>query len=547
MFQCSVILVDSLEELDALNTVMINHLTNDMYIYEHVCLNVRDIQELKLIRLPSTFQESRAKLRAIDPCLVDIRLSPFDEQERKSDQSPPLPPIARRPRGESLGSNGGGALISSSSNESSSSFGYQSNDKFMDESFEEGINKFSRLATNTLPTARPGTLLAKKVLPKKIDRNHTRSNYPPNQLNRSTSPKKSSSVDNRRKTSPIRVTITSKLNPDAMPFFAPQRPTPPSQNPSITFYERNHFQPPPLQPVISANHVQPVKIPTHQQRPQQNSHRSHQRFIPPRQMAIKKSFNAQPSSLTDLRSFPQPQNRPNTSSQEQIPSNEFSSSHSRHYERFCFTGLMVQTSSNAINQILSTPPIRERLSVPGNRRPRQSPANLRPTGSLPFQNRHSGDFNHFQMPGPFGEKLASARGQRTISGTSSGSSLSVDIGPHSIIQMDSRSRALTSPDGQYDFEKANEEFRRYLELEELVTRRAPSACSNVSYPDENSNASQAHSYKKEISFFDRISCTATTGTAVAYTEMDEKEKNLETFGDDALLVGGDSEDLEWVL
>ena len=321
------ILVGSLEELDALNTVMINHLTNDMHIYEHVCLNVRDIQELKLIQLPSTIQESRAKLRAIDPCLVDIRLSPFDEQERKSDDSPPPPPpIARRPRGESLGSNGGGALISSSSNESSSSFGYQSNDKFIDQSFEEEISKFSQLSTNT-PTARPGTLLAKKVLPKKIERNPARTNYPPNQLNsnpphQSNSPKKLSG-DSRRKSSPIRVTIVSKLNPDAMPFFAPSRPNPASQNSSITFYERNHFQPHP-QPVISSEHIQPVKIPAQQQqqqRPQQNPHRSHQRFIPPRQMAIKKNFNPQPSSLTDLRSHSQTQSQPRTTSQEQIPGN----------------------------------------------------------------------------------------------------------------------------------------------------------------------------------------------------------------------------------
>lgn len=315
-----------MEELDALNTVMINHLTNDMHIYEHVCLNVRDIQELKLIRLPSTFHESRAKLRAIDPCLVDIRLSPFDEQQRKSDQPSPPAPIARRPRGESLGSNGGGALISSSSNESSLSFGYQSNDKFMDESFEEEINKFSQLSTNT-PPARPGTLLAKKVLPKKIDRNHSRSNH-------SDSPKKTSG-DNRRKTSPIRVTITSKLNPDAMPFFAPQRPIAPHQNSSITFYERNRFQPP-IQPVIPVNHVQPVKVPTHQQRTQQTPHRSHQRFIPPRQMAIKKNFNSQPSSLTDLRSFPQSQMTPKTGSQEQIPRNEFSFHYYHLYLLFFF-------------------------------------------------------------------------------------------------------------------------------------------------------------------------------------------------------------------
>lgn len=301
---CLSFLVNSLEELDALNTVMINHLTNDMHIYEHVCLNVRDIQELKLIQLPSTIQESRNKLRAIDPCLVDIRLSPFDEQERKSDDSPPPPPIARRPRGESLGSNGGGALISSSSNESSSSFGYHSNDRFIDQSFEEEINKFSQLSTNT-PTARPGTLLAKKILPKKIDRNHT-----PNQLN---SPKKPSG-DSRRKSSPIRVTIVSKLNPDATPFYAPSRPNPAS---SITFYERNRFQPQP-QPVVS---TEPVKTPVHQQRSQQNPHRSHQRFIPPRQMAIKKNFNPQPSSLTDLRTYPQNQSQPKTISQEQIPSN----------------------------------------------------------------------------------------------------------------------------------------------------------------------------------------------------------------------------------
>lgn len=200
-----------------------------------------------------------------------------------------------------------------------------------------------------------------------------------------------------------------------------------------------------------------------------------------------------------------------------------------------------------MDQILSTPPIRERLSIPANKRPRPLSANLRPTGSLPYQNRHSGDFNHFQMPGPFAETFGSHRGQRTISGTSSGSSLSVDIGPHSIVQMDSTPNALTSLDGQYDFEKANEEFRRYLELEELVTRRASSACSSGSHPEEIASQppSQPQSYKKEVSFFDRISCAATTGTAVGYTEMDETEKNRETFGDDALLLNGDSGDLEW--
>jgi hypothetical protein len=210
-------------------------------------------------------------------------------------------------------------------------------------------------------------------------------------------------------------------------------------------------------------------------------------------------------------------------------------------------------SSAAMAQILSTPPIRERLSVPINKRPRQLPAMLSSTGSLPYQNRNSGDFNQFQIPLSFGEPIGSHREQRTISGTSSGSSLSLDIGPHSIVQLDSSSTALTSIDGQYDFEKANEEFRRYLELEELVTRRAPSVCSTGSYPDDNNSnqqqqqQSQGHTYKKEISFFDRISCTATTGTAVAYTEMDETEKNRETFGDDALLFKSESNDNEWQL
>ena len=149
----------------------------------------------------------------------------------------------------------------------------------------------------------------------------------------------------------------------------------------------------------------------------------------------------------------------------------------------------------------------------------------------------------------FGEPIGSRRHQRTISGASSCSSLSVDIGPHSIVQHDSSSsNVLTSFEGQYDFEKANEEFRRYLELEELVTRRTSSHCSIGSCPDDNSiqqQQSQSNSYKKEISFFDRISCTATTGTAVGYTEMDETEKNLETFGDDALLMVSNSNDEEW--
>ncbi|CAF4737483.1 unnamed protein product, partial [Rotaria socialis] len=54
---------NSTEDLDTINSVMIDHLTNDMRIYDEVCLNIRDVQELKLIRLPATFHESKAKLR----------------------------------------------------------------------------------------------------------------------------------------------------------------------------------------------------------------------------------------------------------------------------------------------------------------------------------------------------------------------------------------------------------------------------------------------------------------------------------------------------
>lgn len=205
------------------------------------------------------------------------------------------------------------------------------------------------------------------------------------------------------------------------------------------------------------------------------------------------------------------------------------------------------SSPTVIDQILSTPPLRERLSVPVNSRPRQSPAVLCSTGSLPYQNQNLGERNQIQKPLCIGEQFCSRRGPRTVSGTSSGSSLSLDIGPHSIIQIDSLPSTLTLNEGQYDFEKANEEFRRYLALEELVSGRAPSTCSTTCPKDEESNQQkpQSPSYKKELSFFDRISCTATTGTAVAYNETDETERNLETFGDDALLINSDLKDNEW--
>jgi hypothetical protein len=148
-----------------------------------------------------------------------------------------------------------------------------------------------------------------------------------------------------------------------------------------------------------------------------------------------------------------------------------------------------------------------------------------------------------QTPVSFGESVGSHRSARTCSGASSSSSLSIDIGPHSIVQFDSSPNTQSSFEAQYDFEKANEEFRRYLELEELVAR-CPSTTDDNSTTQRPSQ-SQANRYKKEMSFFDRISCTATTGTAVGYTEMDETEKNLETFGDDALLLPSNSNDDEW--
>ena len=183
----------------------------------------------------------------------------------------------------------------------------------------------------------------------------------------------------------------------------------------------------------------------------------------------------------------------------------------------------------------------DRLTVPFNNRPRRSTASIHSTASLPYQSSSSGEFYAAVTPTSVGEPIGARRNQRTVSGASSSSSLSVDIGPHSIVQLDSPSNAFTSFEGQYDFEKANEEFRRYLELEELVTRRHSSLCSTISNSDDQATSqqqqqpvTQASSYKKEVSFFDQISCTATTGTAVGYTEMDETEKNLETFGDDAL-------------
>lgn len=180
----------------------------------------------------------------------------------------------------------------------------------------------------------------------------------------------------------------------------------------------------------------------------------------------------------------------------------------------------------------------------------RSTTSINSTASLPYHYGSSVDRGQRHTPISFGEPIGSHRNQRTFSMASTCSSASVDIGPHSIIQFDSSSpNVLSSFDEQYDFEKANEQFRRYLELEELVTRRTSPRCSVGSSSDINCTQpqSQASSYKREISFFDHISCTATTGTAVGYTEMDETEKNLETFGDDALLLASKSSDNEWQL
>jgi hypothetical protein len=296
------------EPFDSLNTVMIDHLTNDMHVYDHVCLNVRDMQELRLVRLPSTFHESKAKLHSIDPCLIDIRLSPTKELEKMLDKSTP---ISRRSRNESIGSNGDSLLITSSSNESSSSVCYQSPDASVDEQ----IKKFTRLSTTaTNAHSKPVTLLAKKVLPKKIGRNNFRSSIQENpQTNNQNTLKKP--LDNLRKTSPIRVTITSKLNPNATPFYVQKSPTLSTKSTPLTFYEQNRFQ-----PVHSRTIPNVINTGNNPVRQQKNHHRPHQRFVPPRQMANQKNFNIQtPPPATDKYRIYSSSLSNNSSSYELIP------------------------------------------------------------------------------------------------------------------------------------------------------------------------------------------------------------------------------------
>jgi len=206
---------------------------------------------------------------------------------------------------------------------------------------------------------------------------------------------------------------------------------------------------------------------------------------------------------------------------------------------------MRQTSLPIPNQMIPIPPMQPKVSMSRNNPMLRSTASIRSTTSLPFQYGSSNDRSQIQTPVSFVESVGSRRSPRTFSGASSSSSQSLDVGPHSIVQVDSSLNNQTSFEAQYDFEKANEEFRRYLELEELVAR-CPSTTDDNSTQHQQSQ-SQSNSYKKDISFFDRISCTATTGTAVGYTEMDETEKNLQTFGDDALLLPSNSNDDEWQL
>ncbi|CAF3363413.1 unnamed protein product [Rotaria socialis] len=574
---------------DTLNAVMIDHLTNDIHIYEQVCLNVRDIQELRLIELPSTFNESKVKLRAIDPCLVDIRLSSSDEYETKSNTSsndyPLRAPIGRQTRGESFGSNGDSAIISSSSNESSSSFCIRSVDRLADESNDESIDeqieKFNQLTTSSF-RSKPVTLLAKKVLPKKIERrtdvqstsssmatninNNIRQTISDNhdmingqtRVNHLNTLNKGPTISDNRNASPIRVTITSKLNPNAAPFFTEQRNLPTTHNPSITFYERTRFKPR-LQSVASPDHSQSVPYGINgmdnnhinQQQYQQNYPHTNQRYVPPRQMTNKKNYNQTNQSRTKARPIrtPPPMAKYRIHSSGSLDKRNFSQ---QQYNGKTKNDVpLEQLSRQTSNKSLTTPSTHERLSMSRNNPTRRSTASIRSTISLPYQYGNTGDRNQMNTPLSFKESVGSYRSQRTFSCASSCSSASLDVGHHSIVQIDSSSNPLTLFEGQYDFEKANEEFRRYLELEELVIRRNSPNSSNGSGPDDPTTEKQPktrpNSYKKELSFFDRISCTATTGTAVGYTEMDETEKNLETFGDDALLMSSSLNDNEWTI
>ena len=211
---------------------------------------------------------------------------------------------------------------------------------------------------------------------------------------------------------------------------------------------------------------------------------------------------------------------------------------------------MHRGSLPAANRSMSTTSMPERFSTSCNSPIHRSTVSIGSTISLPYQYQYgcSGDYNPMKTLLSFGEPIGWNRSQCTTSGGSSCSSLSLDTGSYSRVRLDSSPNPTISFEEQYDFEKANEEFRRYLELEELVIGRNPTDSLTRSVSDDNptqQKQSPTHLYKREISFFDRISCTATTGTAVGYTEMDEMERNVETFGDDALLMASNFSDNQY--
>ncbi|CAF0772685.1 unnamed protein product [Didymodactylos carnosus] len=618
---------------EQLKAAMLDHLTSDFRVYDQVCLNVRDIQELKLIQMPD-FHHTKQKLRSIDPCLIDIKLSSDDQSDYFSNnqsinnttitrRSPSQPTTSTWINSHDLNdsqsinhqlpispTNDLPSLQLSSSNESSFSQGSAVADESNDDSIDEQLNKFNKLKINsskpvTNPISRTensATLIAKKILSRKvekrpdpvhspIDTNTSAGRMLPLKYlfpdskesvygNLKTAPK---SVNNtikkpplmeRRKSSPIRVTITSTLNPNAPPFIVSEntngsrKPNPNrilSQNPSypsFTFYEKRRFRPR-LQPVHSPERM-PYGI------------NPNPRFMPPTRQIVKRNFNQQlpnrmslhnpqqvhPSSQTINRtrqnstpdrryynnntksttiqqqggySYPYPKKKAISydSLEPSVQQQGFPEFQRQNSTSVLDNQTSVPHTSHLLFSQSNAPLIKERHSARETTAYNHSTRSLQASSSMPQTWEIHSARNHLALPqsGEFHR-----RGQRTISGTSSGSSLSCDIyiGPHSVSQVaygQQRTDIITDDNNEkasdYDFEKANNEFRRYVELEQLVTRKTPEIDSD-------------QLYKKELSFFDRISCAATTGTAVGYAEIPEDERNLETFGEDALLTAGES-------
>ena len=89
-------------------------------------------------------------------------------------------------------------------------------------------------------------------------------------------------------------------------FFTQHRNMPSGPNSSFKFYERSHFRPR-LPTVVSPDRSQSLPygmnaINHHQQ--QQNYHPTHQRFIPPRQMAANRNGTQANSTRTNVRNVP---------------------------------------------------------------------------------------------------------------------------------------------------------------------------------------------------------------------------------------------------